>query len=33
MTDRVCPLAFVCAAAFATALAWLYTMALHLPMR
>jgi hypothetical protein len=33
MTDRVCPLAFVTAAAFATGLVWFYLMLLHLPVR
>jgi hypothetical protein len=33
MSDRVCPLAFVGATAFASALVWLYTMMHHLPLR
>jgi hypothetical protein len=33
MTDRACPLAFIGAAAFASALVWLCTMMQHLPVR
>jgi hypothetical protein len=32
MTDRACPLAFVGAATFASALLWLYAIVLHLPL-
>jgi hypothetical protein len=33
MTDRACPLAFVAAATFASAVVWLYTMMQLLPLR
>ena len=32
MTDRACPLAFICTATFASALVWLYMIMLRLPM-
>jgi hypothetical protein len=33
MVDRACPLAFIGAAAFASAVVWLYTMVQHMPLR
>jgi hypothetical protein len=32
MPDRVCPLGFIVVTAFASALVWLYTLMVHVPL-
>jgi hypothetical protein len=32
MTDRVCPMAFIVVAAFASSLIWVYALMIRLPM-